>query len=456
MIQRESIALASLLFLFCYSVNFVNGLKTGITSLPGVSDFHDICPSVIPRQSCRNGAHDNADEKFCAKSCRKSCHFTSNEFTFRLEDKLALSIPHEHAHYFKQTAVVGNRIRLSSVTDVHLISPSHLISMSYGAREIYLWHFNRSQAQATLLAYINATYKGRPTNVDLLDWDSGSNRVAASNFMDGSQSIYKIDIDKRTITHVDEFATFPIDGATMPKFCHSVKFVPSKPSLVIAVSVLPGSFSVGIFDTVTRRRIYDFSLSPAWHAQDSEVVNDQHLLVLYTTSVVRKFHDYDNNTVIDKNPNIHPRCLQPTHERSSVVSTRLELHRIDLHHPSSHDTMAALVIPNAHPDSLTLVDGLVYINDQHNDVVHVVELTMADANHPYSLKHLTAIGGFHMPHGVHVAFGMLAVTNYGDNTLKIMTLPDVRNIAASKEKRKDGMSGNTRNLVQSTNSSPNF
>jgi hypothetical protein len=306
--------------------------------------------------------------------------------------------------------------------------------MSYGAREIYLFRFDVVAGTAALVALSNVTWEGAPTNVDLLDWDPSRNRVVASNFKGGSQTEYVVDIKQGTIRWADEYRAFePVigdGGKSIHRWCHSAMFVPAKPTLVIATSVLPDHFAIGIFDTLTRTRIYEWSYRHrlVWHPQDTEPIGNHHILVLFTTSRVLLAADYATTEPHATFSRRRPKCY---HDRKLSTrppfSTKLVLYEVDLANPTKHAQVAELTLPDSHPDAVVHRNGFAYINDQYNDAVHVISVKLNDVpdgtDTEAEMSHYQSIGGYHMPHGVDVAYGLLAVTNYGDSTVKIMPLP---------------------------------
>lgn len=400
----------------------------------------DICGAAVhghslPPAVCDETEYENCDRYFCAAKCRKSCK-SQSEHTFDRDAASSLVVPHEHKHVYRHLCVVGRRIRLSGVTDVALIGPNHFVSMSYGAREMYLFRFDVVAGTAALVALSNVTWEGVPTNVDLLDWDPTRNRVVASNFKAGSQTEYVVDIKQGTIKWADEYHTFKplIDGGgnlIHNRWCHSAKFVPAKPTLVIATSVLPNHFAIGVFDTVTRTRIYKWSYKDRhnWHPQDTEPIGNHHILVLFTTSRVLLAADYATTKPHATNPNTKSKCYRERElSRLPPFNTKLVLYEIDLANPTKHVQVAELTLPDSHPDAVVYRNGFAYINDQYNDAVHVIRVKLyvyvpGGTGAEAQMSHYQSIGGYHMPHGVDVAYGLLAVTNYGDSTVKIMPLP---------------------------------
>ena len=69
---------------------------------------------------------------------------------------------------------------------------------------------------------------------------------------------------------------------------------------------------------------------------------------------------------------------------------------------------------DAHIDSIIYYENRLYFTDQYNNKVIVCD--------PESLDILEEIGGYDFPHGIDVNFGILAVTNYGSNTVELRLL----------------------------------
>ena len=411
-----------------------NQTREDYTELPAVHPsavslaFRAVCPHGAPQPVCPRGNYEDTDDKLCAVSCREGCRY--NDLTqpaFRIDKGLVVHHERDEREY-QHECIVARRVRLSACTDIALVSRRYFVSASYGAREIYLWRYSLKQRSADLIAYTNTTWRGEPTWVDLMDWD-GRDRIIMSNFRKGSQSVYKFDVRAKTIQWVEEHQMFaPVH---LPRWCHSAKFVPGT-SHIVATSTLPGHFATGVYDTETNELLYEFSLDPAWHAQDTELIGSSHLLVAYTSSTVRTFQTEKSNitehraklSLLDRSQ----ACMQPR-RGDTPAGTKVALYAIDLRIPTEHMLLDVHDIPEAHPDSIVYSEGLVYVNDQFNDVIHVLQLNMTvetgsglQARIP-KLKRLLSIRGYHMPHGVDVRDGVIAVTNYGDNTAKIMKLP---------------------------------
>jgi hypothetical protein len=74
-------------------------------------------------------------------------------------------------------------------------------------------------------------------------------------------------------------------------------------------------------------------------------------------------------------------------------------------------------IEDAHFDCITCHGNRAYVTDQVNHRILVFD--------PRSLACVDAIQGFDFPHGIDIGRGVLAVTNYGSNTLVIRSAPGV-------------------------------
>ena len=421
---------------------------------PASLAFHPICHAERPhKQACVGKAEElreveDTDGELCASSCRRTCLYHEDGLAPKFSRELGLVVPHQRdEREFQHQCIVGRRVRLSGCTDIALLSSAHFVSASYGAREVYLWRFDLVARRATLLAYTNTTFGGSPVMVDLVDWDGGD-QIIISNFKVGAQSIYRVDLKAGTIRWVEEHRAFaPVNtfcGGPCPatRWCHSAKFVPGSPRLIVATSTKPRHFATGVYDRVDRRLLYDFSLDPKWHAQDTEPVGARHLLVAYVSTTVRTRHteksSIDNHTAYLRSGKA-PLCLSPYQRELTPINTKVVLYAIDLQRPTAHTQLDAFDLPSAHADSIVYSEGLVYLNDQHNDVVHVLSLNMSHvgggdghtdggsvgggAARQSAMRRVLSIQGYHMPHGVDVRHGMIAVTNYGDNTATIMPLP---------------------------------
>lgn len=123
--------------------------------------------------------------------------------------------------------------------------------------------------------------------------------------------------------------------------------------------------------------VYEFSLDPAWHAQDTELVGYSNLK--YTSSTVRTFQTERSN-ITEHRAKLSllgrsQACMRPR-RGDRPVGTKLALYAIDLRIPTDHTLLDVHDIPEAHPDSIVYSEGLVYVNDQFNDVIHGLQLNM--------------------------------------------------------------------------------
>ena len=397
-------------------------------------DFYPICPQQLSPSICNEHQYENVDEKFCARAVRNDSLFRSGSYHFNPKSPKSLSVPHEHAHICRHLAIVGRRARLSGATDVKMIDPNYFVSISFGAREIYLWYFDLATGNARLLTYATATIGGTASNVDLLDWDPINQWVTASHYMDGAQSIYHITMDPPAITQVAEYRMFdPVKiggNKTKPRSCHSSKFVPGHPSLLIGTSVLHNHYATGIYDTEQKKLLYSWSdKNSNWHAQDTEVIDDNHIAVAYTRGHVFVLKFYHTAYPFLINNATEPRCIPRFRRKVTggskvpVFHMKVALYKMSTTNPTGHKVLCEIEVTNSTCDSIVHHNGLLYVSDQYNDVVNIFKLSMPSPGE-CSIEAHDSITGYHMPHGVDIAHGMIAVTNYGDNTVKIMELPN--------------------------------
>ena len=66
---------------------------------------------------------------------------------------------------------------------------------------------------------------------------------------------------------------------------------------------------------------------------------------------------------------------------------------------------------DTHFDACVLHAGRIFLTDQRNDCVRLFD--------PVTLESIGEIGGYDFPHGIDIDFGLLAVTNYGANTIAL-------------------------------------
>lgn len=414
-------------------------------------EYHEDVPVNVSnlqfRQSCANWRplnrtcnHDegdvcNVDDLDCACDCdaisvychaSRTPHFSSSAIGSIVTPVGRLGSP-------RHFAVVGGRVRISGATDVKFLGPDHFVTMSFAAHEMYLYRLDLVKSTAVPVAVVRTTYNNWPASSDLIDWDGGD-QLLLSNLFSGSQSRYRVDLEADELKHVADYNTLISRTGTKGK-CHSAAFFPGKPDVIIATNSIPGRFETLISNWTTNETLLRIKSNHAWYPQDTVFLgaDTRYMFILYTTTGILSQWSGQSMWNYEKPVADGKECLHGVMNRArspKPCHMRVALYRIDLDGRESEE-LASAYLPGGHPDSMVYRNGVLFVTDQLNDVVHVFSVdfhsTVEAGNVGFVtmslLPELSPITGFHMPHGVDVAHGMLAVASYGDNSVKVMPLP---------------------------------
>jgi len=296
------------------------------------------------------------------------------ELTIRLED--ANNSPHGEKF-------IGNRRRLATCTGVSLLGPDRLVATSLVAQRMYLIRFDVASGGHAVECVIPTRAGGQDVCTDLVDFD-GADRLVTSNCEQGSVSLYRL--DGRTLRHERDLV-IPEPRA----FSHGVKFTPSGTAICTAT---PNRARFLYF--LARddgRLLYKFG-DGDWKVKDCAFVSDGVMLVLYAGSAVTA-------------------TATETASDSKLAIVSLDLAG------SRHEVLHELTFPG-HTDSCAFAEGRGFVTNGTRDQVMVFAVAEGQ------LALTATLDGFSIPHGIDVdpQAGLLAVTNYGDNSVTIRHLAD--------------------------------
>ena len=270
------------------------------------------------------------------------------------------------------------RGRYATVTSVKLLDPETLACASFLEKKLYLVRFDAKRRTHRILDVIPTTYRGIPVETDLADSDPAGENVVLSNFHHGSLGQYRRDGDRlRFVRDLD----FGLDGKV-----HGVKFLTRD---LVAATV--GSQPTGV-------RFFDLGLGkPTIHVdlprktQDVTFLSEREMIVLAVHGAPRRREQVPYGSDVCR------------------VTVDLETGRSELGRLRTFE--------DTHFDASVLHDGRLFLTDQRNDCVKILD--------PDSLAGIGRIDGYDFPHGIDIKFGMLAVTNYGANTIDIRAVADL-------------------------------
>jgi aryl-alcohol dehydrogenase-like predicted oxidoreductase len=280
---------------------------------------------------------------------------------------------------------VGSRQRLASATAVRVLDEQRLVCTNLVGKRMYLVDYNLDSGAYAVKTVVPTTYEGREVETDLIDFD-GRDAIVTSNCDERSMSLYRLEGD--AIHHVKDL---PIRDENAG-FCHGVKFVPGRSDVVCAACIGNGRY-VFFVSTGTGEVLYKFN-NGDWIPRDACFVSHDRVVVAYSRG-------YPGGAPDDPN------------EREA----RASLFSIDLD-DRSHELLSEAELPGCQAESCIHHDGKVYVTDQLCDAVIVCEV------HGDRIEPTLEIPGYDFPHGVDFLpeRNLLAVTNYGSNTIVLRQL----------------------------------
>ena len=330
-------------------------------------------------------------------------------------------------------AVVVTRMRKSSSTGVVFIDENHLAVISYGMKRVYLYQYDFDLAgskSANLLASVNTA--SRP---DLMHVDLKRNMLVVSQLMEGTQQLFKYDLDRKSLVAIKEVAAF---GPSVKKqWCHDVAFHPSDTTSVIAagsnrIRDKEENLMISIFDYEHERVIAQYLMmandaTRGYKAQGLRFVDERHMVVALSRVIVSK---YNEKEMCKKRPPLGP---SDANTRIALIRLEFSVDEIAASGGLKPVSSASFSIIGVHDigvgalDGIDYHDGMAMIADQLNDRVLFFKVNPTAASNE-TLKLVSQYRGYIMPHGV--AFSKsrdhFAVTTYGDNSVIVSHKDSIR------------------------------
>ena len=263
---------------------------------------------------------------------------------------------------------VGNRKRYSTCTAIAWIDDTKFVTASFNSRKIYLIKVNEDGSHETLDVYKS------PYNPDLMDYKDGV--IATSDYPfsspDGHTTIFNIVNDKIVYK---KSITLPSTKA------HGCKIVDKNTVIITSNS----DFNRGCLYIDIDKGKVTHNLSDMKHYPKDVHIEGDRMVVVCAASL--------------------PQIGQTTVIRESI------LYLFDVKTLKRLDE----VVFHGQTDSLTMEGHHVFVTIQGDDTV--AGFTLMDDK----LTYIGRAGGFNFPHGIDALNGKIAVTNYGDNTIRIFT-----------------------------------
>lgn len=285
----------------------------------------------------------------------------------------SLTIPLENVA--SSPLFIGGKTRLSCATSVSILDDNHLACAHFAGQKIYIYKFDINSGQYEMTGCADTTYNGKLCKTDLMT-SNGDGKIAVSNFLEKSCTLYKYTNQSINFSHY------------IPHICgdfvHGVKFYNDNIIAMTSRRAYSGVYFVNISDGSTIFTINTNRNS----VQDVCFINDSKL-VLISTSNTPKMRQHDMwSSFVD--------IYDYSVEGAKAILT------------------GSIEFPNSQLDNLVLYNSNIYITNQYQNLV----LVMC----PISGKIVNKYAGFEFPHGIDVSNGLMAVSNYGTNTIEIRKL----------------------------------
>lgn len=276
---------------------------------------------------------------------------------------------------------VSDRARHSGLTSLRFVGPDRFVACDFNARCMYLVAF-RGDSFEILDRVPTPLADGTEVQTDLLDFD-GRDLLVVSNFWQGSQSLFHLRDGK--IRFWKEIS------ANGYKNCHGVRFVPGTRQYMVAYCGKNNRHVVTI-DIDSGRQLKEFSCDQ--RPQDVCWLGEWTLVPARTGHLDSK---------------------GPSRKRMRAT---VYLYRED----KLMDTWQG----RGHLDAAVAWNGRAYMTNQYTDCVDVFSIRKGRIRLDESIR------GFSFPHGLDIrADGLMATTNYGDNTVRLVQLGQTGGVRAS-------------------------
>jgi hypothetical protein len=270
---------------------------------------------------------------------------------------------------------IGQRSRLSSCSSVKFVDKERLVACNLAGQRMYLIRYDLESGHHEIEHCIPTQFGGKDVRTDLLDSDN-KGRFATSNCEHGSISIYRLNGERLNFEK-----NLPILEKN-PGFCHGVKFVPPKGDIICATT-LKNNPSVYFLRVGSGKVIFKLR-EDGWRPKDVCFLDDSRMLVIYAYGT-------------------------PSYVEAAPYDSKLTLIELELG-TKRHKVISELKI-NGHVDCCRHLGEKLYITNSSRDCVMIVRFEGSELTLDHDML------GYNFPHGIDVLPGVLAVTNYGTNSI---------------------------------------
>lgn len=306
---------------------------------------------------------------------------------------------------------IGDHARFATMTSVQLVDKEHLLACHFLGRKMFLVRFSLKEQSHEILDEHPTVFLGKDVSTDLLDYSRNRSVAVTSNFNEGSQTLYTIDLDNKKIVFLREIAL------NSYKQCHGVRFLKfGERFLLVSTYNHPANPVVEFVD-----------LGAYW-TQRSNFRNQLWTRLplglhkrLCEESVVATLHCESRAQDVNR---FGPYLVVLGRERSVSPIERYSSHSltttVDLYRREDGARLDFKLIDRwngyGHLDAVAVRGEKLYATNQYTNSVEIFTVDNE------KIVKVDEIKEFDFPHGVSVLNDILAVSNYGDNTISLLKI----------------------------------
>lgn len=281
---------------------------------------------------------------------------------------------------------VKDKTRNSGLTSVNFVDADRVLCADFNDKRVYLASIGNGSLRI-LDAHPTMIEDGTAVQTDLMDFQE--NRFVVSNFYQGSVGIYSLEGDK--ISFEGELNLNDYKGL------HGVRFIPDNPDLLWLTYCGAKNKCHQIVDMESKLVIHQIDTDQ--QCQDVAFVNG-HAVVFARTDHI-------------KVGSLKARLFS----KKWWMFATAYVYKIPADLRETPPTSVSRWKGKGHIDACKAYNGEIFAANQYLDRIDVFKLSKDG-----KLSLSRSIEGMGMPHGLDLRDNKLAVTNYGDQTLRIVEL----------------------------------
>lgn len=283
-------------------------------------------------------------------------------------------------------ASIVSRVRNSGLTSCRFIDDNRMIACDFNERMSYLINFENDEL-TIIDQHPTLISDGSPVQTDLMDLKG--NEFAVSNFYQGSVSFYNIVDNKIEFIREINPNTF--------KNLHGVRYVPNYDDLIWLTYCGIHNKCSQVVNSVTGEVIHTI--------QTSEQAQDVAFVANYAVVFARTDHISKGKV----NPGLF--------DRKRRIYATAYTYELPNNLMESQPKLVATWRGKGHIDACKEQGGFIYCANQYLDTVDVFTV-----NEKGKLALIKQHKGFGMPHGLDILGNTIAVTNYSDQSMRILSV----------------------------------